>query len=383
MVQVDDIDIEKLLRTPDSLLKKVFSEYTRDELRQLKRQLSPLKKEADMKAKKSIVDDRKEVASKAEQRDLKKKYQGVLELVESLEIERDAALSIKAHKSQLISIKPKVSSGTSEGTAVWLASDWHVGEKVTFGQTNGLNEYNPEIAKARGVRFFQGGLRLTDIVAKDTKVTRIILALLGDFITGHLHLDAVETNYMPPVEETLFAQDIIASGIRFILENSKYELFIVCHSGNHGRTSKFAHFGSENGHSLEFMMYHNLAEMFKHEPRVKFQIPEGAHSYVEVYGMNLRFLHGHDIKFGGGVGGITVPVNKAIAQWDKGKKAYLTCFGHFHQKFDGGNFIANGSMIGYNAFALSIKASAEPPAQQFFVIDSKRAKTFVCPIVLD
>ena len=382
MVQVEDIDIEKLLNTPDSLLKKVFSEYTRDELRQLKRKLSPLKKEEVMKPS-GIDEDRKAVASKAEQTDLKKKYKSVLELVESLEVERDAALAIKSHKSNIITIKPKVSSGTSEGTAVWLASDWHVGEKVTFGQTNGLNEYNPDIAKARGIKYFQGGLRLTDIVAKDVRVNQIVLALLGDFITGHLHLDAVETNYMPPIEETLFAQDIIASGIRFILANSKYDLLIVCHSGNHGRTSKFAHFGSENGHSLEFMMYHNLAEMFKDEPRVKFQIPEGAHSYVDVYGMNLRFLHGHDIKFGGGVGGITVPVNKAIAQWDKGKKAYLTCFGHFHQKFDGGNFIANGSLIGYNAFALSIKASAEPPAQQFFVIDSKRGKTFVCPILLD
>lgn len=374
-------DIDLLLQTPDSLLQQVFPGYTREELRLLKRSLiSPFTKEADMKGK-SLKDDLRKKEEAREQKQSKKKYDEALKLLESNEKEMQALLDIKKHGVQTFHISPKLSSGTSEGTVVWLASDWHVGEKVTFGQTNGLNEYNPTIAKERGKKFFQNGLRLTDIFAKDVMVNRIVLALLGDFITGHLHLDAVETNYLPPVEETMFAQDIIASGIQFILDNSSHEILVVCHSGNHGRTSKFAHFGSENGHSLEYFMYHSLAQEFADNPRVQFQIPEGAHSYVDIYGMEVRFLHGHDIKFGGGVGGITIPVNKAISQWDKGKKAYLTCFGHFHQRFDGGNFIANGSMIGYNAFALSIKASPEAPAQQMFVIDKKRGKTIVAPIL--
>ena len=128
-------------------------------------------------------------------------------------------------------------------------------------------------------------------------------------------------------------------------------------------------------------MYQHLAEKFMSEPRVKFIISEGAHSLVDIYDYKLRFLHGHDIKYYGGVGGITIPVNKAIAQWDKGHRVYLTCFGHFHQIFDGQNFVANGSMIGYNAFALSIKASPERPAQQLFIIDKKRGKTIVAPIL--
>jgi hypothetical protein len=130
-------------------------------------------------------------------------------------------------------------------------------------------------------------------------------------------------------------------------------------------------------------MYHAMANYFKDEPRVTMLIPEGAHSYVNVYGYVIRFLHGHDVKYGGGVGGLTIPLNKSIAQWDKAKKANLTCLGHFHQRFDGGNFLVNGSLIGYNAFALSIKASAEEPAQAFALIDKKRGKTLVCPILLD
>jgi hypothetical protein len=56
--------------------------------------------------------------------------------------------------------------------------------------------------------------------------------------------------------------------------------------------------------------------------------------------------------------------------------------GHFHQLFDGGRFIVNGSLIGYDSFALSIKASYEKPKQVMFLMDRKRGRTFTCPIFL-
>ena len=292
--------------------------------------------------------------------------------------------TLLAIKKNVASYKILPTKGVdSEATAIWLASDWHVGERVTRGQTNGINEYNLTISKARGEQYFVNAVKLTKMMGRDVKIKNVVLALLGDFITGHLHSQAVETNYLAPVEETIYAQKIITAGIQYVLNNSDYELTIPCQSGNHGRTTKFSEFGSENGHSHEFFMYCTLRDHFRNEKRVRFIITEGAHTYLEIYGRQIRFLHGHDIKYSGGVGGITIPVNKAIAQWDKARPAFLTCFGHFHQKFDGGNFLANGSMIGYNAFALSIKASAEPPAQQLCLIDSKRGKTGVFPILFD
>lgn len=309
-----------------------------------------------------------------------KKNKILFERIETLEAEKEAILNIKSGV-KTFTIKPNFGTGTSEATALWLASDWHVGEKVTKGQTNGINEYNPTISKARGEMYFQNGLKMTKMFGTDVKIKTIVLALLGDFITNHLHLDAVENNYLAPVEETLYAQSIIVSGIEFILNNSKYDLIVPCHSGNHGRTTKFSHFGSENGHSLEYFMYCSLANYFRNEKRVKIIIPEGAHSYLDVYGFVIRFLHGHDVKYGGGVGGITIPINKAIAQWDVARKSNLTVLGHFHQIFDGGRFLVNGSMIGYNSYALSIKASAEAPAQQLCLIDRDRGKTITAPIL--
>lgn len=309
------------------------------------------------------------------------KYKLALKQIESLQKENEAILNVK-DSVNTFKITPTLSTG-SEATAVWLASDWHVAEKVTRGQTNGINEYNLTIAKSRGEQYFKNGLSLTKMMGKDVEINTIVLALLGDFITGHLHSQAVETNYLAPAEEMLFAQDIIASGIEYILKQSKYKLKIVCHSGNHGRTSKFAEFGSENGHSWEFVMYCNLKAYFRNEPRVEIIVSEGAHTYVDIYGKKIRFLHGHDIKYSGGVGGIFIGANKAVAQWDIACPAYLTCFGHFHQMNATSRFVSNGSLIGYNSFALSIKASAEAPAQQMFLIDKKRGKTVVAPILFD
>lgn len=129
-------------------------------------------------------------------------------------------------------------------------------------------------------------------------------------------------------------------------------------------------------------MYHALAKRFEDEERVQFIISDGYHTYLDVYGFTIRFHHGHQIKYYGGVGGITIPLNKAVAAWNKAHPVYLDVVGHFHQLFDGGNWVVNGSLIGYNAFALSIKASPETPRQAFFLIDKLDGKTVMAPIIL-
>ncbi len=338
-------------------------------------------KEKVMDSKTKVSHDLSLSRLKDSKRETDSQYKVALRKVADLEREKQAILDIKSGVKSF-TIKPRKTI-KSEATPIWLASDWHVGEKVTYGQTNGINRYDLKIAQSRAEAFFRNGLRLTKLASHDIHIDTVVLALLGDFITGHLHLDAVENNNLPPVEETLFAQSLIVSGIEYVLNNSDLKLVIPCHSGNHGRTTKFAHFGSENGHSLEFFMYNSIANYFRGNPRVQMMIPEGSHSYVDIYGYRVRFLHGHDVKFGGGVGGLTIPLNKAISQWDKARPAYLTCLGHFHQRFDGGGFLVNGSLIGYNSFALSIKASAESPMQQFALIDKVRGKTIVAPILLD
>jgi hypothetical protein len=131
------------------------------------------------------------------------------------------------------------------------------------------------------------------------------------------------------------------------------------------------------------MIYANLAWHYKDNKRVKFVLQEGYFVYLDVYGFTLRFHHGHNMRYQGGVGGISIPVNKAINEWNKSRRADIEIFGHWHQKLDGGNYVCNGSLIGYNAFALSIKAACEKPSQTFFLLDKNEGKTIVAPIFLN
>ena len=326
--------------------------------------------------------DREALKKKASDSSLKNKYLEALKVIEGLVTENQTITSLMG-TVDTYTIVPKENTNTTEGTVVWVASDWHTDEKVEGDTISNLNHFTPDIAKRRADTFFRGGLRLTDILARDVNVKTIVLALLGDFITGHIHPDFQELTDTQPIHSVIRVQNMLASGIRYILDNSKYDLVIPCHSGNHGRTTEKTRFATENGHSLEFYMYNFLADYFKDEPRVKFVISTGYHSYVDIYGTKVRFHHGHELRYAGGVGGIYIPVNKAIAQWNKARKADLDIFGHFHQLRDGGNFICNGSLIGYNAFALSIKADFETPRQALLLIDSKRGKTCVWPIILD
>lgn len=367
---------EQLLVTPDDQLKSVFPQFTRQFLRSEKARIGPVKS-----VEESINDDMEKLAIKAKGSDTNKRYQRSLELINSLQRQLDASIQLKEHINTY-NIKPSKLLA-SEATAIVVASDWHYEELVKPSTISGLNSYNLDVANQRIERFFQNQLRLLNIFKRDVSINNYVLALLGDFISGNIHDENLETSQLQPIEAILEVQNKIASGIKFLLKNTDCDFVIPCSVGNHSRITEKVHIATEVNNSLEGLMYHNLAMYFENESRVQFVIGDGYHTYINVYDQVIRFHHGHGMKYGGGVGGIYIPVNKAIAQWNKARHADLDVFGHWHQQRDGGNFICNGSIIGYNAYALRIKADYEEPRQSFFLVDKKRGKTIVAPILTD
>ena len=332
------------------------------------------------KQEQSLDFDIKESKVQEAKHDIKTKYNELIKRFEMAIRERDAAISLKK-EVRFHSIKRSVSKGTGEATAVVVASDWHIEEEVKSASVNGRNHFTLEIAKFRMDSFFSHAVKLLKKEQSAIDIKNLVIALLGDFISGNIHEELLESCQLRPIEAIMLVRDWIASGIRFILDETDVDVKIVCSVGNHTRITKKVHIAQERGNNLEYFMYHVLSDEFKDNTRVEFIIEDSYHTYVDVYATTIRFHHGHAIKYGGGVGGLTIPVNKAIAQWNKTRNADLDVFGHWHQQFDGGNFLCNGSIIGYNAFAVFIKAGFESPKQLFFLVDSKRGKTVVCPIL--
>ncbi len=307
------------------------------------------------------------------------------ELKEQENLRRELELLKSIHPTSPATIEP---AEPIEGSAIacLMATDWHVEESVELAKMHGLNCYNLQIAEQRAQNFFRNGLRLTNIFSASSAIDTMFLYFGGDFITNYLHEENRETNLLGPAEAANYAMKLLNDGITFLLKNSSYKLIIDCVPGNHGRMTMKMHKSHATETSLETFMYQSLAQLYKDEPRVTFRVANSKMLYRKFFeDFTVRMIHGDDISYGGGIGGITIPIRKKIAAWDKAVRADLTLMGHFHQRIDGGDFLVNGSLIGYNEYAQAIGASPEEACQLFFLLHERNGgqKAIVAPVWLD
>jgi hypothetical protein len=319
----------------------------------------------------------KQRATQAE-RDLR----GARNRILTLEKEKEQILDLRSASKRVRQIKPRKVSGLRSGTAVVLCSDWHIEEQVDPRKVQGRNQYTPDIARERVERLGQAAVSLVKTDRRTFEIKDLVLWLGGDLFSGYIHEELQESNYLSPVKAALLAQDLVEALIRYILrELPDLERIIVpCNYGNHGRLTAKIRISTGSDNSLEWAMYHNIRHRLKDESRVEFLIPEGEHVYLQIYDQVYRFTHGDAVKYNGGVGGVTIPLNKAIAGWDTDIKADVTCLGHFHQYLPLPYAVLNGSLIGWSPYAVRIKARYEHAKQAYFVVDSKEGMTRNSPL---
>lgn len=318
---------------------------------------------------------------KKQLRDLNRDFKSLLRENEGLRKSIENAKGIQSHSNK--HAIPRIASNSKGSvTPIILASDWHMEEEVKKSTVNSLNEYNLKIAEKRAHEFFQNAARLIEKERYSSKVDTIVLALLGDFISGNIHDVLLPICRLQPMDAILFAQEIIISGIEFLEKETKCRIILPCTVGNHSRITPKVWVATENGYSLEFLMYNSIATYFKNKENIQFHISGGQHQYLKLYGKTLRFQHGTHFKYNGGIGGFTVSVNRSIMRTQKFIPAFYDFFGHLHfMEHKMGQFLANGSLIGYNTYALAHAFDYQRPMQAFGLLDEKRGFTGVFPIL--
>jgi hypothetical protein len=275
----------------------------------------------------------------------------------------------------------------SKGQAIPVGqlSDVHFEERVDSDDIPGVNNlYNPTVARKRCEQFFQRFVVMTENSRYLTTITSAVIHLGGDLITGYIHDELKESNFLSPTEASLEMEDVVCGGLTYVLDKLKLdELVVVCSIGNHGRTTEKRRIKTAAENSYEWLMYKHIAKMMASEKRIKFHIPSGLHQYLQLHTTLCRFHHGDSTAYHGGVGGISIALNKSVNEWNKIRHADIDYIGHYHQCKDFGNIVVNGSVMGYNAFALSIKAPVEPPRQSYTLIDAKRGKSMFAHLWTD
>jgi hypothetical protein len=270
-----------------------------------------------------------------------------------------------------------------QGTVIALLSDVHAEHKITLAQTNNVNKFNIDICTNRLTAYFNNMVKLTNIFRKDIQLDTLIWGWLGDMIHGFIHEEYLRTNYLTPIEASLFMTEMLGRGIEFVLNNGGFKrIVIVCKIGNHSRTTQKIYSDEEALHSHEWGIYKSLANKY---PQVGWIIDESYFTYFGVYDKLLRFHHGHAFKYMGGIGGIQIPLMRFIAKVNRQRRADMDIIGHWHTRmFDATNgFIVNSSVCGPDPYSIRLGFPTEPPTQQYQILDYHRGFTINAPIMLE
>lgn len=276
-------------------------------------------------------------------------------------------------------------SGKSTSVVIALLSDVHIDETVKPETVMGLNEYNAEIGKARVEGFFINLAKLISHSQKNYNINELILAGLGDFIGGWIHDELQQTNSMSPLSAVSYIQAIIVSGLKYLHENLDVEkIRFIGVVGNHSRLTKKNQYANATEVNLEFFMYKTIENTCRELGlnKIDFIIPQAEAAIVEVFGKRLFFTHGTNIKYGGGIGGIIVPVSRWFANTSKAFKIDFAFIGHFHQSLFTKRFCINGSVKGVDAYAVGKMLDLESAQQSMIILNEKRGFTQYSPIFL-
>jgi len=272
----------------------------------------------------------------------------------------------------------------SESVPILLCSDWHCGAVVRAESVNDLNAYDVDEFHRRAGALFRNALKVVRMVRSSCDIRQMVLWLGGDLIDNWLHPEQAQLQELSPTQQIIECERAIVAGIDHLLEHGGFERIVIpCSYGNHGRTTQKMQADNAHATSYEWLMYQSLRRHYRHQERLEWRISDGNILYVEVLGQVLRFHHGDAIRYGGGIGGLTIPLQKWVHRQDQGIRADHSFFGHFHQLTMGTGWSVNGSLIGPTAYGLKLGFAPERPQQLLRFLDSERGWTGAFPVLTD
>lgn len=291
-----------------------------------------------------------------------------------------------------LSLPDWVLPGSGEtGRAVGLVhlSDLHCGEVVRPEETGGINAYDPEIFRRRFRRMMDAVIRILPRWSADCDLKGVVVALNGDLISGDIHAELRETNALTSHEQVALVTDEAAAGLRKLADKFGAVLVTVT-PGNHGRTTEKTHAKRMAALSYDVMIGNILAREFAGDPRITVNCASGADIVFPLFGWSVLQTHGDSMGTGGGMGfaGPELPIVRGgkkikLSGFATGEHYDLILVGHYHTSSNPGTVLANGSMIGFNEFAVRIRAAPEPPQQWLALIHERWGLRERVPVVLE
>jgi hypothetical protein len=298
----------------------------------------------------------------------------------ALEIVRSLDMSELAPPKWLKATK----TGTNRATLAVMLSDTHFDEVVNPDELDGLNAYNREIAQMRLQKWATNVVKMARHYLAGVEYDGIVLLLGGDIFSGDIHEELAETNEASTLSSLLYWSEQIAAAIDLLAEEFG-NVHVAAVVGNHGRTSRKPRAKLRAQTNYDWLLAKMLERYFKRDERVSFNVPESADVLVTIYGHGQLMTHGDQVNGGGGIGGIYPPIMRLRARKQQrhmqiGSSFATLWLGHWHQYLSTPSLIVNGSLKGYDEYAMVSNFAYEQPQQALALITPERGITIQAPI---
>jgi len=276
--------------------------------------------------------------------------------------------------------KPKLSAAT----LVVMLSDTHFDEVVDPDEMEGLNAYNREIAVMRLERWTQNVIKLARNYLAGVNYDGVVIILGGDIFTGDIHEELALTNEDTMIGSLLFWSEQVAAAIQLLTDEFK-KCHVVSVVGNHGRTTRKPRMKQRVRTNFDWLIAKMIERHFRADRRVTFTIPESADALIQIYDYGHLITHGDQVSGGGGIGGIYPPIMRMRARKQgrylaTGKSFSTLWLGHWHQYISTPSMIINGSLKGFDEYAMIMGFSHEAPQQALAVVTPEKNITIQAPV---
>lgn len=273
----------------------------------------------------------------------------------------------------LIRLQSDNASGAGE-VPVTIWADWHIPEVVSRSETNGINEYNLEIAKRRVRRLVDNTIHVINNHGPKNP-PGIVVNLAGDFVSGGLHPELLKTDELEILPAILEVRDLLLWGLRKMADTYG-KVFVPCAAGNHGRMTQKPEFKRYVYKNADWFIYQMLMRDLADDPRITFAVNDANETDYRVYGLRIKLVHGDMLGTAGGDGiiGALGPIIRGDVKTQRrsdpiGAGYDLLLMGHWHQQIWLQRIIVANTLKGYDEFArLRLNAPPTEPTQPLFFV---------------
>jgi hypothetical protein len=282
--------------------------------------------------------------------------------------------------SWLAPTKPK----RSAATLVVMLSDTHFDEVVNLQEMEGLNCYSREIAVMRLEKWAQNVVKLSRHYLSGVSYDGVVVILGGDIFTGDIHEELALTNEDTMIGSLLFWSEQVAAAIQLLTDEFK-KCYVVSVVGNHGRMTRKPRMKQRVKTNFDYLLAKMVERHFRTDKRVSFDIPESADALIKIYDHGHLITHGDQVSGGGGIGGIYPPIMRMRARKQArylatGKSFQTLWLGHWHQYISTPSMIVNGSLKGFDEYAMLMGFGHEQPQQALAIVTPERNITIQAPV---